>query len=343
MNLRTRTLTAVVLSFAMHGGAVAALMARGEEPVEIAGGATAIALVGDGTVDAVSAGAVSVMEPISPTQPLDEAIQPVSNDIKPTVTAMLEPSEPTAVEPVQPEPIVDQTPISPVEAVDVLAAQAPAAPVKAVETLSAAELQASETVAALDQVPLPTIRPVEPAEQAKPVQQAALQPKPEVERHKPLKPTAAEPAREKPRAEQPRKKPAPQKAGSGGKSEADARKGVATGRTNGEHAEEGDRRGKSSREGNAATSNYPGKVVSKLRRSLRYPAEARRQKIRGEVHVAFTVAAGGGVSGVRVVRSSGSPVLDKAAVETVQRAAPFPPIPDGRANWPFTVPLAFTR
>jgi protein TonB len=45
------------------------------------------------------------------------------------------------------------------------------------------------------------------------------------------------------------------------------------------------------------------------------------------------------------VASSGSPVLDKAAVETVRRAAPFPVIPEGagRSSWPFTVPLAFTR
>ena len=36
--------------------------------------------------------------------------------------------------------------------------------------------------------------------------------------------------------------------------------------------------------------------------------------------------------------------LDQAAVETVQRAAPFPPIPPetGRASWPFTVPMSFS-
>ena len=58
-----------------------------------------------------------------------------------------------------------------------------------------------------------------------------------------------------------------------------------------------------------------------------------------------TAPAGGGVGGVRIVRSSGSPVLDKAALETVRRAAPFPAIPEsaGRSNWPFTVPLAFAR
>jgi periplasmic protein TonB len=92
-------------------------------------------------------------------------------------------------------------------------------------------------------------------------------------------------------------------------------------------------------------SNYPGQVVTRLRRALRYPAAARRDRLTGEVHVSFTVAAGGGVSGISVVRSSGSPVLDQAAIETVQRAAPFPQIPQaaGRSSWPFSVPLAFTR
>ena len=92
-------------------------------------------------------------------------------------------------------------------------------------------------------------------------------------------------------------------------------------------------------------SNYPGKVAAKLRRALRYPAEAKRQKLRGQVRVSFVVSAGGGVSSIRVVSSSGSPILDRAALETVRRAAPFPSIPDGagRSSWPFTVPLAFNR
>ncbi|MDN2568354.1 energy transducer TonB, partial [Aquibium sp. A9E412] len=99
------------------------------------------------------------------------------------------------------------------------------------------------------------------------------------------------------------------------------------------------------RSGNAAVSNYPGKVVAKLRRALRYPAEARRQRLRGEVQVAFTVSRDGGVAALRVARSSGSPVLDRAALDTVRRAAPFPPIPAaaGRASWSFSLPLRFAR
>lgn len=97
------------------------------------------------------------------------------------------------------------------------------------------------------------------------------------------------------------------------------------------------------RPGNAAVSNYPGKVVTKLKRALRYPPAARRDRLRGEVLIRFTVLASGSIDGVRVARSSGSPVLDKAALDTVRRAAPFPDIPPaaGRSSWAFSVPLSF--
>jgi periplasmic protein TonB len=63
------------------------------------------------------------------------------------------------------------------------------------------------------------------------------------------------------------------------------------------------------------------------------------------VHVSFSVGANGGVSAIRIARSSGYAVLDEAALATVQRAAPFPAIPAGagRSSWTFSVPLAFSR
>lgn len=63
------------------------------------------------------------------------------------------------------------------------------------------------------------------------------------------------------------------------------------------------------------------------------------------MQVQFTVSAGGSASGIRVVSSSGNPVFDNAAIETVQRAAPFPAIPpeSGKSEWTFTMPLGFVR
>lgn len=155
----------------------------------------------------------------------------------------------------------------------------------------------------------------------------------------------AEPAPRVAEQAPPRREAARPAAGSGGRNQADARRGTAGGSASGTSASSAARGTATSQAGNAAISNYPGQVASRLRRALRYPAEARRQRLRGEVHVSFTVAGNGSVSAVSVARSSGSPVLDQAAVETVRRAAPFPAIPPEarRSNWPFTVPLAFRR
>ena len=141
------------------------------------------------------------------------------------------------------------------------------------------------------------------------------------------------------------RQPARQSAGAGGASQADTRRGDASGAATGRSAQASGQGAQASAAGNAAVSNYPGQVVSRLRRSVSYPAQARRQRISGEVHVAFTVARNGSVSGLQIVRSSGHSILDQAALQAVQRAAPFPPIPDGagRSSWGFTVPLAFSR
>jgi protein TonB len=60
---------------------------------------------------------------------------------------------------------------------------------------------------------------------------------------------------------------------------------------------------------------------------LEYPPLARKMGWRGQVNLAFTVLEDGSVRDVRVVNSSGYALLDHNAVETVQRAAPFPKPP----------------
>ena len=50
---------------------------------------------------------------------------------------------------------------------------------------------------------------------------------------------------------------------------------------------------------------------------------------RGAAVVAFSIAGSGGLSGVSLARSSGSAALDRAAIQVVQRAAPFPAPPAG--------------
>lgn len=61
--------------------------------------------------------------------------------------------------------------------------------------------------------------------------------------------------------------------------------------------------------------------------NLNYPEEAKRRKLYGNVVLHVAVRADGSVQGVHVVQSSGSTVLDDAAVHIVRLAAPFAPFP----------------
>lgn len=322
---------AFCLSLAAHAGAAALLMRGDTAEVQIAGGQQfEIALLGGAFEDAISAGAESeTVEPV-PSPVMEEPLPPVEQPVAPQSAAeAVAPAEWAAVQPVLPDESVTAT----AEAADTSASET-------VEPQKPEQVEAEETIAALVHVPVPTARPAQSPNAVQPVERqlAPVEPVKEARQASSKKPSPPE----KPQREKQATPTKRQTAGNGGNSRADARKGQADGAAAGRQAAAG-KAGTSRDAGNAAVSNYPGKVVSKLRRSLRYPAAARRARLRGEVHVAFTVTGGGGVSGARVVRSSGSPVLDQAALDTVRRAAPFPPIPDGRANWSFTVPLAFTR
>ncbi|MFQ6550449.1 TonB family protein [Aestuariibius sp. 2305UL40-4] len=75
---------------------------------------------------------------------------------------------------------------------------------------------------------------------------------------------------------------------------------------------------------NAAATNYRGEIKRRLQR-------VRRPNVRasGSARVAFVIADSGNLAAVSISRSSGNPSLDRAAIELVRRAAPFPPPPPG--------------
>ncbi|MDX8407849.1 MAG: energy transducer TonB [Mariprofundaceae bacterium] len=55
-----------------------------------------------------------------------------------------------------------------------------------------------------------------------------------------------------------------------------------------------------------------------------YPASARRRGIEGSVEVRFALATGGRAAELEVITGSGYVILDRAALQTVHRAEPFP-------------------
>ncbi|BBP02373.1 energy transducer TonB [Sulfuriferula nivalis] len=59
-----------------------------------------------------------------------------------------------------------------------------------------------------------------------------------------------------------------------------------------------------------------------------YPEEARRQKVYGKLQLSVSIKADGTLSDIEVTRSSGSKVLDDAAVSIVRRSAPYAPFPE---------------
>ena len=61
--------------------------------------------------------------------------------------------------------------------------------------------------------------------------------------------------------------------------------------------------------------------------NLNYPEEARRNHLHGNVILDVRIAADGSLMSVEVRKSSGFPVLDKAAVDVVRLASPFAPFP----------------
>lgn len=172
-------------------------------------------------------------------------------------------------------------------------------------------------------VPVPEIKPeIQPEEEIKPV--------PDVKKEEPVK---------KVERKKPKEKPI-RKAGERGKAKQNATRGEVDGSADVKTAAVGgQKKGNSSAAGNAAVTNYPGKVRNKINRAKRRVSGGDR----GSVVVSFTVSAGGAASGIRVARSSGVAALDKAAIDSVQRAAPFAKIPEaaGKSSWAFNVPIVF--
>jgi protein TonB len=305
------------------------------------------------TVEAQPAATSETTEPaedMSAQTPASETVQPVQEPAeRPAASERIEPAleEPVQTAALDPLPEILTAMQQPVDDDNVVQQPSPVAPkTEPVEAAKATPVEAAQTVVAKD-VPAPKAieekpeaEPVEPAKPIKP-------PKPV----KPLKQVQEKPARqiEKPSRKKAQEEPvkAPvkpgrqkQKAGSGGQNAVDAKRGASEGVAEGK-ARTASQGGKQAAIGNAAVSNYPGKVRSKLVRVF----GSTRVRGKGITVVSFTVAENGTLQSARVRSSSGVPEIDKAALAAVRRASPFPSIPagSGRSTWQFDVPLGVMR
>ena len=93
----------------------------------------------------------------------------------------------------------------------------------------------------------------------------------------------------------------------------------------------------------AAEQNWQSLLVSKLERSKRYPSEARSRGEQGVAQLSFSVDRHGGVHDARIIRGSGSELLDRETLAMVERAQPLPPPPPelSGSQIPIIVPIRY--
>jgi len=84
---------------------------------------------------------------------------------------------------------------------------------------------------------------------------------------------------------------------------------------------------------------FKGAIYAKISRNAKAPARLKT----GTVTLAFTISADGQLLSREVLQSSGSKLLDEAAIATLDRASPFPPFPAGidEPEMQLTIPFNF--
>jgi len=84
-------------------------------------------------------------------------------------------------------------------------------------------------------------------------------------------------------------------------------------------------------------------IRKKIESKKKYPMSARNAGIEGRSEVKITILKDGQLEKVEIINSSGSEILDNAALESVRNAVPFPPIPSnlGRNKIEMSIYLVF--
>lgn len=269
------------------------------EQVQIQGGAPqTIAMLGDSLADMVQTTTTPVENTDRQSQePVDQAVTP------PVAQPVPAPLTPAQI-PITRAARADEVAALPTGTVETPVEIPELAPTEAPATTPAATPR-PEVITAVDPVEVRQADQNTPRPKSRPDPQAAP---------KPTKTTEAA----KPPPRQPNANPAPQT------NTQTARKGQADGQRNAKAVRSSASGGASQSAGNAAASNYPGKVLRKIQRTRKERAGGR-----GTAKVGFSVTASGGVTALRILRSSGSARVDQNALRHIKRAAPFAPPPRG--------------
>ncbi|NGZ04866.1 MAG: energy transducer TonB [Magnetococcales bacterium] len=73
---------------------------------------------------------------------------------------------------------------------------------------------------------------------------------------------------------------------------------------------------------------YFARLKERVQQGWIYPAEAKRAGLSGTLSLRFTIERNGMITDIRVLNSSGVPILDEAALQAVRNLSPFLPLPE---------------
>jgi protein TonB len=92
--------------------------------------------------------------------------------------------------------------------------------------------------------------------------------------------------------------------------------------------------------------DFVARIRAAIKEATIFPREAARRKQYGTVSVKFTMRRNGSLVLLRIVKSSGRPILDETALEILRKASKkFPPIPPSirRDTITYVVPIVFKK
>jgi len=89
--------------------------------------------------------------------------------------------------------------------------------------------------------------------------------------------------------------------------------------------------------------HYISDVMRKTLQNMRYPRRAQERAQEGSIRLAVTVSRDGKLQDVKIVEESRYSLLNKEALDSVERANPFPALPEGIAgeSFAFGIPITF--
>lgn len=319
--LRLAAIVAVLASSLLHVGAMA-IAPKLTADIRIAGSDTEqSATLGSNFADLVKAGDKLDPAEAEDTATTEPAVAPPIEPVKTNATEPVAPHSYAAVSPpefkIEPSRIEGLIPPSPVEKLEAIKPELATVQPR-IQALEPVEPKPSET----------TVEPVQTVETVTPVEEPKVVPKPVP---KPKQKVAKAKKVEKPKKATSGKKQA--------KSKVNNKSGAQNGKKTAKAASSGKskKKSKARNSGNAAASNYPGKVYSKIARTRQRNAGGR-----GVAQVRFNVSSSGRAVSVSIARSSGNARIDSAAVAHVKRASPFPKPPPG-AQTRYVIPIEFRR